>query len=79
MNVRDINFMSYINTTLMNGCTRPTGIQEVVDSILDLATYLLHRFGHEMISMAILSLLLIQEGQLSVTGKSMCTWYWLTS
>ena len=28
--------------------------------------------------MVILSLLLIQEGQFSVTGKSMCTKYWLT-
>ena len=33
-------------------------------------------FGHEIISMAILSLLLIQEGQLSVTGERMCTDYW---
>ena len=29
--------------------------------------------GHKIISMAILSLLLIQEGQLSVTGERMCT------
>ena len=28
---------------------------------------------HEIFSMVILSLLLIQEGQLSVSGKSMCT------
>ena len=28
---------------------------------------------HEIFSMAILSLLLIQEGQLSVSGKRMCT------
>ena len=32
--------------------------------------------GHEIISMAICSLPLIQEGQLSVTGKRMCTKYW---
>ena len=32
--------------------------------------------GHEIISGAILSLLLIQEGQLSVTGERMCTKYW---
>ena len=29
--------------------------------------------GHEIISTAILSVPLIQEGQLSVTGKRMCT------
>ena len=32
--------------------------------------------GQEMISTAILSLPLIQEGQLSVTGERMCTKYW---
>ena len=32
---------------------------------------------HEIIHMAILSFLLIHEGQLSVTGKSLCTKYWL--
>ena len=34
--------------------------------------------GHEIISTAILFLLLIQVGQLSVTGERMCTNYWLT-
>ena len=33
-------------------------------------------FSHEIISTTILSLLLIQEGQLSVTGERMCTKYW---
>ena len=37
---------------------------------------LLLRFGHENISKTILILLLIQEGQLSVTGKRMGTKYW---
>ena len=32
--------------------------------------------GHEIISTAILSLLLIQEGQLSVTCERMCTECW---
>ena len=32
--------------------------------------------GHKIISTAILSLPLIQEGQLSVTGERMCTKYW---
>ena len=36
-------------------------------------------FGHVIISTAILFLLLIQEGQLSVTGERMCTKYWLTA
>ena len=35
--------------------------------------------GHEIISTAILSLVLIQVGQLSVTGERMCTLYWLTA
>ena len=30
-------------------------------------------FDHEIFSMVILSFLLIQEGQLSVSGKRMCT------
>ena len=34
--------------------------------------------GHEIISTAILSIPLIQVGQLSVTGERMCTKYWLT-
>ena len=33
-------------------------------------------FGHEIISTAILSLPLVQEGPLSVTGERMCTKYW---
>ena len=33
-------------------------------------------FGHEIVSTAILSLPLIQEGQLSVTGDRICTKYW---
>ena len=34
------------------------------------------RLGHENISTAILSLPLIQEERLSVTGKRICTKYW---
>ena len=34
------------------------------------------KFGHEINSTAILSLPLIQEGQLSVTGERLCTKYW---
>ena len=46
---------------------------------LDAGSILQHSFveiGHEIISMAILSLLLIPEGQLSVTGERMCSKYW---
>ena len=34
---------------------------------------------HDIISTVILPLPLIQEGQLSVSGESMCTKYWLTA
>ena len=37
------------------------------------------KIGHEIISTAILSLPLIQVGQLSVIGERMCTKYWLTT
>ena len=33
-------------------------------------------FGHEIISTAILSLLLIQDGQFSITGERTCIKYW---
>ena len=35
--------------------------------------------GREIFSTVILSLLLIQEGQLSVSGERMCAQYWLTA
>ena len=35
--------------------------------------------GHEIFSTVILYLLLIQEGQLSITGDRMGTEYWLTA
>ena len=44
---------------------RPTGDQEVAGSIMGI--------DHEIFSTVILSLPLIQEGQLSVSGKRMCT------
>ena len=37
------------------------------------------RFGHENVSTTILSLPLIQEGQLKVTGERMGTKFWLTT
>ena len=53
---------------------RPTGDQEVTGSIP--AEGRQHSFveiDHEIFSTVILSLSLIQEGQLSVSGKRMCT------
>ena len=48
---------------------RPTGDQVVAGTTLAWwAT-----FDHEIFSMVILSLLLIQEAQLSVSGERMCT------
>ena len=48
----------------------PLGIQAAPSSILTSSTFF--RFGHEIISTAILSLPLIQEEQLSVTGERIC-------
>ena len=53
---------------------RPTGDQEVVGSTPRRGRQ--HSFmeiDREVFSMVILSLLLIQEGQLSVSGERMCT------
>ena len=50
-----------------------TGDQEVADSIPLDRQHSLVEIDHEIFSMVILSLLLIQEGQLSVSGKRMCT------
>ena len=53
---------------------RPTGDQEVAGSIpTGLGNILLWRYDHEIFSTVILSLPLIQEEQLSVSGKRMCT------
>ena len=52
----------------------PLSIQAAPSSILTSSTFF--RFGHEIISTAILPIALIQEEQLSVTGERMCNWYW---
>ena len=41
--------------------------------------YIYFEIGHGILSRAILSLLLIYVGQLSVAGERMCTEYWLTA
>ena len=55
---------------------RPTGDQEVAGSTLNTRRGRQHSFveiDHEILSTVILSLPLIQEGQLSVSGERMCT------
>ena len=49
------------------------GMRTVAGSILTSGNIFSWKFGPEIISTAILSLMLIQVGQLSVTGESMGT------
>ena len=62
--------------SLRPGASSP-GKQTVAGSILKPGTFVRWRFGHENNSTTILSLPLIQKQQLSVTGRRMCTKYWL--
>ena len=48
---------------------RPPGMRPVADSILTFGTHSWEEIGHEKISTTIISLPLIQEGQLSGTGE----------
>ena len=52
---------------------RPPCMRPVADSALTSGIHSWEEIGHEKISMTIISLPLIQEGQLSVTGERMCT------
>ena len=52
---------------------RPTGDQEVAVQPPPRSATSFMEIGHEIFSTVILSLLLIQEGQLSVSGKRICT------
>ena len=52
---------------------RPPGMRPVADSTLTSGTHSWEEIGHEKNSMTIISLPLIQERQLSVTGERMCT------
>ena len=54
---------------------RPTGMRTIAGSIPTSDKHILWRFGHEQISTTILSLPLIQDGQLSVTCERICTKY----
>ena len=51
----------------------PTGDQEVAASTPAKIGNIVGKIDHEIFSTVILSLPLIQEGQLSVSGKRMCT------
>ena len=51
---------------------RPTGDQAVAGSTPARSATFFHR-DHEIFSVVIISLPLIQEGQLSVSGERMCT------
>ena len=57
----------------------PSGMQTFAGSILGSSKTYFVETGHEILSFAILSLLLIQVGQLSVTGERMYTKYWITA
>ena len=52
---------------------RPTEEQEVTGSIPPIWQHSFVEIDHEIFSTVILSFPLIQEGQLSVSGKRMCT------
>ena len=52
---------------------RPTGDQEVAGSTPPRSVTFFVEIDHEIFSTVILSLPLIQEGQLSVSGERMCT------
>ena len=49
-----------------------------ITSLISARSYTYVEIGHEMISMFILLLPLIEEGLLSVTSESMCRKYWVT-
>ena len=56
----------------MQANAHPTGHQDVTD-LIPVRQHFLVEIDHEIFSMVILSLPLIQEGQLSVSGKRMYT------
>ena len=50
-----------------------------IGSSISALSHTFMEMDHEIFSMVILPLPLIQEGLLSVTSESMCTKYWLTT
>ena len=68
------NYLLYGKPTLMAQLdAHPTGDQEVVGSTQLGRQHSIMEIDHEIFSMVIVSLPLIQEGQLSVSGERMCT------
>ena len=70
--IRLLSILPSAPTSVAQLDVHPTGDQEVVDPY-QICNILSWRFDHEIISTVILSLLLIQEGQLSVSGERICT------
>ena len=66
--------MSILQPTGLGGSDAcPTGDQEVAGTISAGSATFFAKIDHEIFSTVILSLLLIQERQLSVSGERMCT------
>ena len=72
MYLLDVNILEPASVAKLD--THPTGDQEVAGSTPYQGwQYSFMEIDHEILSTVILSLLLIQEGQLSVSGERMCT------
>ena len=65
--------LNFFAAVVARSDVRPPGKRPVADSILTSATHSWKEIGHEKSSTTIISRPLIQERQLSVTGKRMCT------
>ena len=65
--------VSYRRPRWLSWMRRPTGDQEVAGSTPAEVGNTFVEINHEIFSTVILSLPLIQEGQLSVSGERMCT------
>ena len=74
--VRNISFNSYPGRIAQSGASL-TANQGVAGSSPGLSNHIFSlRFGHEKISTTILTIPLIQEGQLSITSGRMGNKYW---
>ena len=73
--VNKLNFYGYLRfkpDSVAQLDARPTGDQKGVGSTPPVGNILSWRFDYEIFSTVILSLPLIQEGQLSVSSERMC-------
>ena len=70
----NVNRYMFLGPRWLSWMHRPTGDQEVAGSTpADVGKHSFVEIDREIFSTVILSLPLIQEGQLSVSGKRMCT------